>query len=668
MSKTLPDILLIIVVTISALTQILSQNLIPTTETFYSDDSNSTEEGYCIIHTQDQNLLIVGEDYPNGFSDQSVVRKVDYNGNIIWSTTLSDPLFEFDFPSAEIDVAVMAIELIDAYIVLVKASNFINNEAYGLFRLEKSAGIIQDVRRVEEPIQMRSKALFAISETEFTVGTANAKIQTYDRFLNPISSKSYGNSNPFPGFSWGQSIIDIERLSDGSILFVGQIEDGLEPCECLFFFNNPHKKSRSIIPDANTDVWILKMNSALSAPVYSKSMGSERPDIAIDATFSPDNGFVIIGNTSECNGFINPPGCTYQTLGPNNIGEGGWVWKFDQNGNQDQNIFPFFFYDGIDRATGRHIMYEPGCKNYYLTGFGDHNFNPFGYVQRLDEQLNIIEDGLSSSDAGETKFNHSVFANNRLYALGSKTESGISAPVTPPLTDGEDMVLTQFVSSGQFGKSENLTITDNTTISSNVTVNNVLGSIKEMSLFINLEHTYIGDLIIELTSPSGKSALVFIRECSDEDNITYSFKDTGVLQPVCPLVDFLIIPIPPAKPVEPFSIFDGEDPNGNWTLSISDNASQDQGTLLYWELTIDNNFCELDCPPSYSGANNNLLTGTQSTDADYETDGVLQSNQVIIGQSTVDYDSGISIDLLQPFEVKSGSVFHAFIDGCLGAQ
>ena len=70
------------------------------------------------------------------------------------------------------------------------------------------------------------------------------------------------------------------------------------------------------------------------------------------------------------------------------------------------------------------------------------------------------------------------------------------------------------------------------------------------------------------------------------------------------------------------------------------------------------------CEPEFSFTNGNPLTGIQNTDADYETDGIIESDQAIVQPAVVDYDSGTSIDLLEGFEVRVGAVFHAFIDGC----
>ena len=76
-------------------------------------------------------------------------------------------------------------------------------------------------------------------------------------------------------------------------------------------------------------------------------------------------------------------------------------------------------------------------------------------------------------------------------------------------------------------------------------------------------------------------------------------------------------------------------------------------------------------PPvtEYTMNNNNQLTGIQNGNADFEVDGMIESNQIIKENDTnVDYDSGISIELKAGFEVEKNSVFHAFIDGCGGAQ
>jgi len=70
------------------------------------------------------------------------------------------------------------------------------------------------------------------------------------------------------------------------------------------------------------------------------------------------------------------------------------------------------------------------------------------------------------------------------------------------------------------------------------------------------------------------------------------------------------------------------------------------------------------CPTSYSMFDANQIDGVESSLADYETDGRIQSTQVIDTSAVVDYDSAIEIELLIGFEVRLSAEFLAFIDGC----
>jgi len=74
------------------------------------------------------------------------------------------------------------------------------------------------------------------------------------------------------------------------------------------------------------------------------------------------------------------------------------------------------------------------------------------------------------------------------------------------------------------------------------------------------------------------------------------------------------------------------------------------------------------CIDNYSLMNSTKIDGIESGNADYETDGILESEQIITSGSTVDYDSAQFIELLQNFEVVLGAEFLAFIDGCNAGQ
>ncbi len=74
------------------------------------------------------------------------------------------------------------------------------------------------------------------------------------------------------------------------------------------------------------------------------------------------------------------------------------------------------------------------------------------------------------------------------------------------------------------------------------------------------------------------------------------------------------------------------------------------------------------CPPAFSQANGNRLTGPLTIDKTYETDGIIESNQVITspqpGTPKVNYDGGGGVLFLPGFEAKEGAAVKAFVDGC----
>ncbi|MGO4775202.1 proprotein convertase P-domain-containing protein, partial [Lysobacter sp. 2RAB21] len=77
------------------------------------------------------------------------------------------------------------------------------------------------------------------------------------------------------------------------------------------------------------------------------------------------------------------------------------------------------------------------------------------------------------------------------------------------------------------------------------------------SVSVNIDHTFIGDLKVDLISPTGKVQTVHNRTGGSTDNLR--------------LVDV------------PVNML-GEPTNGNWKLRMSDGKLQDTGALTRWEL------------------------------------------------------------------------------------
>lgn len=140
----------------------------------------------------------------------------------------------------------------------------------------------------------------------------------------------------------------------------------------------------------------------------------------------------------------------------------------------------------------------------------------------------------------------------------------------------------------------------NITVTSTLTVSGG-GFVDDINIVnLNIQHTWVGDLQVQITSPSGTSVALFSTpgdgNCSGND-LQLSFDDEATLDYAT--FDQTCNPTAPAiqgsyQPLSPLNAFDGEPITGVWTLSVTDVASQDGGALLSWGLdlcsTIPNDF------------------------------------------------------------------------------
>lgn len=82
---------------------------------------------------------------------------------------------------------------------------------------------------------------------------------------------------------------------------------------------------------------------------------------------------------------------------------------------------------------------------------------------------------------------------------------------------------------------------------------------------LNITHTWIGDLLVTLRSPDSVSVILHNRTGSSADNIIGNYPGT-------------------LTPNQALSAFDGHPLDGTWTLTVSDNAGSDVGTLHTWAI------------------------------------------------------------------------------------
>jgi len=146
-----------------------------------------------------------------------------------------------------------------------------------------------------------------------------------------------------------------------------------------------------------------------------------------------------------------------------------------------------------------------------------------------------------------------------------------------------------------------LAISDNDPagVSSTATVAGVPGMITNVSVNIDTTHTWVGDLIYTLTSPGGTPITLLDQPgvpalsafgCNNND-VVATFADgqpdpEGICSGAGQGTSSDPWPVTMAAPVTALSTLNGEDANGVWTLTVSDNAAGDTGTLNNWELVI----------------------------------------------------------------------------------
>ncbi len=109
-------------------------------------------------------------------------------------------------------------------------------------------------------------------------------------------------------------------------------------------------------------------------------------------------------------------------------------------------------------------------------------------------------------------------------------------------------------------------IEDNSTVESTLDYPNKI-VISEVNVYVDISHTYIGDLRVIVQSPAGTRVVLHDRTGgSDDDIVTWYDTET--------------------EPAESLDRFNGENAWGTWKLIVEDHAGGDTGTLNNWRLEV----------------------------------------------------------------------------------
>ena len=148
--------------------------------------------------------------------------------------------------------------------------------------------------------------------------------------------------------------------------------------------------------------------------------------------------------------------------------------------------------------------------------------------------------------------------------------------------------------SGQFTQTRSpaLAITLDNTVSDTITVPDS-GTATSVSVAVNITHTWIGDLKVDLVAPDGTTKTLHDRSGGDADDIDQTYEP-----------DFGSVSIA-----------------GTWTLRINDNyAAEDDGTLNSWTLTINHGSTASPVTTVSGSGDTYRVTVSATTDGTYNLD------------------------------------------------
>ncbi len=106
--------------------------------------------------------------------------------------------------------------------------------------------------------------------------------------------------------------------------------------------------------------------------------------------------------------------------------------------------------------------------------------------------------------------------------------------------------------------------------------------VSDVNVSVDLDHTFLGDLVVSLVSPSGTEVVLISNSCGEASNLDAVFDDDATPF-VCgnnPGIGGSV------KPLGSLASFNGESAYGQWTLRVSDTAPADGGALNAFSLEI----------------------------------------------------------------------------------
>ncbi len=365
------------------------------------------------------------------------------------------------------------------------------------------------------------------------------------------------------------------------------------------------------------------------------------------------DGYVCPGETSVYSVDVYNPDFTYVW----NLNGGGVItqdngsnieveWQ-DQSGGpfeisltvilgQNCQVTTYFFVyiQGVETLTCNdqvQISLGPDCETVVLSGMileGENEGNNNYYVIITDEFGNVIPDATLTSEhigkcftvkvANECNDQScwgTICVEDKIPPVIECTDVTVSCgtplePVFEPLVTGS---IESSVTSGlPIGPNAGTVTTQDLIL--DVPANAV---VTDVNALVDLTHSWVGDLTVELISPSGTSVLLVNQLCGSVDNWdNVIFDDQAGIS-----VTTSCNPQPPALagsviPEGSLSAINGQSAVGTWTLRITDNVGGDGGVLALFGLEVNYYLAVPSAPFAFDACGEVDLTYTDSESGD----------------------------------------------------
>src|SRR5690606_4805685 len=106
--------------------------------------------------------------------------------------------------------------------------------------------------------------------------------------------------------------------------------------------------------------------------------------------------------------------------------------------------------------------------------------------------------------------------------------------------------------------------------------------VSDLRVQVELDHTYLGDLIVSLISPQGTRVTLISNNCGELNNMNVTFSDGGDPLPCSgnPAISGSV------RPLGSLASLHGESLLGEWVLEVQDLAAGDGGSLKGFSLEV----------------------------------------------------------------------------------